>query len=58
MSTELWASLGTAIATLALGVIPGVMYAYYVLESWVDDPASYERVIAAVETDTPTRSST
>ena len=30
-------------------VIPVVVYAYDVLDSWIGDPASYDRVIAAVE---------
>jgi hypothetical protein len=29
--------------------------AYYALESWIDDPQSYERVIAAVEASSRTR---
>jgi hypothetical protein len=49
MSTDLWLALGTTIATLVLLVIPGVVYAYDVLESWIGDPESYGRVIAAVE---------
>jgi hypothetical protein len=49
MSTELWAALGTTIATLVLLVIPGLVYAYCVLESWIAVPQSYERVMAAVE---------
>ena len=49
MSTDLWVALGTSIATLVLLVIPVVVYAYDVLDSWIGDPASYDRVIAAVE---------
>ncbi len=41
--------LGTTIATLVFVVIPGLVYAYYVLESWIADPESYERVTAAVQ---------
>ena len=48
MSTDLWLGLATSIGTLIL-VIPGLLYAYYVLETWIGDPKSYERVIAAVE---------
>jgi hypothetical protein len=54
MSTELWAALGTTLATLVFLLIPGVVYVYEVLESWIDDPASYERVIEAVERATRT----
>lgn len=49
MSTDLWAALGTAIATLVFLVIPVLVAAYYGLESWIDDPESYRRVMAAVE---------
>ena len=48
MSTDLWVALGTSIATIVLLVIP-VVYVYDVLDSWIGDPASYDRVIAAVE---------
>ena len=49
MSTDQWVALGTTIATLAFLVIPGVVFAYDVLELWIGDPESYDRVIAAVE---------
>ena len=49
MSTELWAALGTTVAMLVL-LIPGLVYAYYVLDSWIDNPQSYARVVAVVET--------
>ncbi len=48
MGTEFWAALGTSIATLMF-LIPGLVYAYYVLESWIDDPDSYGPIVAAVE---------
>ena len=53
MSTELWSALGTIIATLVFLVIPSIVFAHAVLESWIDDPESYERVIEAVEAHTP-----
>lgn len=37
MSTELWAVLGTTIVTFAVVVVPGVAYAWVVLDSWADD---------------------
>ena len=49
MSAELWAAVGTTIATLVFLVIPGVVYAYYVLEYWIADPVSYARVAASVQ---------
>jgi hypothetical protein len=55
MSTNTWLALGTSIATLVLLVVPVLVGAYYALESWIDDPQSYERVIAAVEASSRTR---
>ena len=49
MSTNIWLVLGTSVATLVLLVVPVLVGAYYALESWIDDPQSYEHVIAAVE---------
>lgn len=37
MTVELWAALGTIIGTLVLVVVPGVAYAWCVLEDWIDD---------------------
>lgn len=45
MNAELWSVLGTAIATLVLVVVPGVVYSYYVLEGWIDDKTSYEKAL-------------
>ncbi len=49
MNTEVWAVLGTTIATLLFLILPGVVYAYYVLEHWIDDRESYRTVMATVE---------
>ena len=49
MTTDVWLALGMTLATLVLLVIPGIMYADYVLASWIGDSDSYEDVIAAVE---------
>jgi hypothetical protein len=46
-NAELWASIGTLIATVLL-LAPGVVYAWYVLESWIDDGQSYAHVIETV----------
>jgi hypothetical protein len=47
-STELWTAVGTTIAT-AIFLVPGLVYAWYVLESWIGDRDSYERVIASLD---------
>ena len=41
MSAEVWASIGTVIATLLFVVGPGVVYAWYVLDSWIGDSGGY-----------------
>ena len=48
MSTDLWLALGGIAALVAL-VIPSVVYAYDVLDSWIEDPRTYEPVMAAVD---------
>ena len=49
MNAELWCVVGTALATVLFFVIPSVVYAYYVLESWIGDKTSYERVMSQVD---------
>ena len=44
----LWTVVGTTIATLVF-LVPGLAVAYYVLDLWIDDPESYDRIVAAVE---------
>jgi hypothetical protein len=46
-NAELWASLGTVIVTVLL-LAPGIVYAWYVLESWIEDRHSYARVIETI----------
>jgi hypothetical protein len=41
MNAEVWASVGTVIATLLFVVVPGVVYAWYVLEEWIGDGEGY-----------------
>jgi hypothetical protein len=48
MNAEVLAMLGTTIA-LVLLIVPGAVYAYYVLEHWIDDRESYRVVMAAVD---------
>jgi hypothetical protein len=50
MDTELWSVIGTTIATILFLLVPGVGYAWYVLDSWIADDDSYAHVIASVET--------
>jgi hypothetical protein len=41
MSAEVWASIGTVVATLLFVVVPGVVYAWYVLDGWIGEGGSY-----------------
>lgn len=47
-NAELWAAVGTTIATVLL-IVPGVVYAWYVLENWIDDDDSYAHAMASLE---------
>jgi hypothetical protein len=44
MNAEVWASIGTVIATLLFVVVPGVVYAWYVLDGWIGDGDGYPDV--------------
>lgn len=46
MNAEIWATIGTIVATLLLFIIPGLAYTWYALEHLIDDKNSYPRVIA------------
>jgi hypothetical protein len=46
MNAEIWASIGTIVATLALLIVPGLVYTWYALEHMIGDRKSYEQVIA------------
>jgi hypothetical protein len=48
-SADLWTVIGTTIFTVVFLLVPGVVYSWYALESWIDDGKSYGRVIASVE---------
>jgi hypothetical protein len=47
-SAELWSIIGTSIVTIIL-LVPGLVYAWFVLESWIGDGDSYADVIASIE---------
>jgi hypothetical protein len=49
VNAEWWSAIGIVIATLILIVIPGVIYAYYVLDLWIADTTSYATVMREVE---------
>jgi hypothetical protein len=37
MNAEIWASVGTIVATLVLFIVPGLVYTWYALEHLLDD---------------------
>jgi hypothetical protein len=47
-SADVWALIGTSIVTAFL-LVPGVVYAWYVLQGWIDDDKSYARAIESIE---------
>lgn len=48
LTADFWALFWTALATIVFLLLPGVVYAYYVLASWIDDDDSYAPVMASV----------
>jgi hypothetical protein len=46
MTEDVWAIIGTSVATLVLLIVPGLVYAWYALEHMIDDKRSYAQVIA------------
>lgn len=49
MNAEWWSVIGTVVATLILIVIPGVVYAYFVLDRMIADPNRYMTVMREVD---------
>ena len=41
MAGEIWATVGTILGTILFLIVPGVGYAYYVLERWIDSTDRY-----------------
>ena len=46
MNVEIWPTIGTAVATLVLFIVPGLIYTWYALEQLIGDKNSYARAIA------------
>jgi hypothetical protein len=44
MNAEIWATVGTILGTILFLVVPGVAYAYYVLEVWIGGADTYPEV--------------
>jgi hypothetical protein len=44
MNAELWATVGTILGTIFFLIVPGIAYAYYVLEGWIGNEDSYPDV--------------
>jgi hypothetical protein len=48
-SADAWMVIGTTFVTVVFLLVPGVVFSWYALESWIDDGESYARVIASIE---------
>lgn len=46
-NAEAWAVIGTTIAIVLL-LVPGIVYAGFVLDSWIGDDKSYAKVIDSI----------
>jgi hypothetical protein len=46
-TTELWTLIGTSIVFVFL-LVPGVLYAWFVLEDWIGDDVSFDRVVDSI----------
>jgi hypothetical protein len=44
MNAEIWATVGTILGTIFLLIVPGIVYAYYVLEVWIGGADTYPEV--------------
>jgi hypothetical protein len=55
MNAEIWATIGTIVATLLFLIVPGVVYTWYALEHMIADRQSYARVMAEIDPSTPPR---
>jgi hypothetical protein len=55
VTADFWALFWTTLVTAVFLLVPGLVYAWYVLERWIDDDDSYAHVMASVERrDSPT----
>jgi hypothetical protein len=50
MTSDVWIALGTAAATFALLVVPGLVFTWFLLERMIGDDHSYEEVVASIRT--------
>jgi hypothetical protein len=48
LTADFWALFWTALVTVVFLLVPGVVYAYYVLAAWIDDDDSYVPVMDSV----------
>ena len=49
VTADFWALFWTTLVTAVFLLVPGAVYAYYVLERWIDDDDSHARAMASVE---------
>jgi hypothetical protein len=48
LSADFWALFWTTLVTVVFLLVPGVVYAYFVLDQWIHDD-SYAPVMASVD---------
>jgi hypothetical protein len=48
-TADFWVLFWTILVTAVFLLVPGAVYAYYVLDRWIDDDDSYARVMASAE---------
>jgi hypothetical protein len=53
LTADFWALFWTTVVTVVFLLVPGVVFAYYVLDEWIRDD-SYAHVMASVD-DRPRR---
>jgi hypothetical protein len=49
VTADFWALFWTTLVTAVFLLVPGLVYAWYVLERWIDDDDSYAHVMASVD---------
>jgi hypothetical protein len=48
LTTDFWALFWTTLVTVVFLLVPGIVFAYYVLDGWIGGD-SYARVMASVD---------
>jgi hypothetical protein len=49
IDADVWMVIGTTLVTVVFLLVPGLVFSWYALKTWIDDDESYTRVIASIE---------